>query len=304
MPPLSPKQERAMREFEGKIAVITGAASGIGEALARRAGAEGMRVVLADVSIEGAEAVAQSMAGVETLVVHCDVSDEASVNALADAAWDKFGSVDLLCNNAGIVPGGRHRLVWEYTPGDWKWSLGVNFYGVIHGLRAFVPRMIATGQPAHILNTASVAGFVSGSGSACYGAAKHAMVRVTEALYAGLRQTGAPIGVTMLCPGLVRTQIYNAERLRPQELADGERPRESEDLEGMRDELYSNALGPDEAADMAFAAIAEDRFYAFTTTGFDQAIERRAAAILSRSNPVFESIVEMSRKDSQSNAAG
>jgi NAD(P)-dependent dehydrogenase (short-subunit alcohol dehydrogenase family) len=116
------------------------------------------------------------------------VSDEASVQALADAAWDRFGSVDLLCNNAGIVPGGRHRMVWEYTPGDWQWSLGVNLYGVIHGIRSFVPRMIATGRPAHIMNTASVAGFVSGSGSACYGAAKHAVVRATEALHAGLKE--------------------------------------------------------------------------------------------------------------------
>ena len=97
----------------------------------------------------------------------------------------RFGSVDLLCNNAGIVPGGRHRRVWEYTPGDWEWSIRVNLYGVLHGLRIFVPRMIAQGTPAHILNTASVAGFVSGSGSACYGAAKHAMVRATEALTPG-----------------------------------------------------------------------------------------------------------------------
>jgi len=287
-----------MKDFREKTAVITGAASGIGAALARRAGAEGMHVVLADVSVPEAEAVARSMTDVETLVVPCDVSSEASVQTLADASWERFGAVDLLCNNAGIVPGGRHRLVWEYTSGDWQWSLGVNFYGVIHGLRAFVPRMIDEGRPAHVLNTASVAGFVSGSGSACYGAAKHAMVRVSEALYAGLEQVGAPIGVTLLCPGLVRTQIYEAERLRPQELVDGEQPRESADLDAIRDELYRNALGPDEAADMAFEAIAEDRFYAFTTAGFDHAIEQRARDILSRANPQFESIVEMSRKDS------
>ena len=292
-----------MRKLQGKAAVITGAASGIGAALARRAGAEGMRVVLADVSVAEAQAVADSMGGVETLVVHCDVSEEASVRSLADQAFVRFGAVDLLCNNAGIVPGGRHRMVWEYTTRDWQWSLGVNLYGVIHGLRNFVPRMLESGRPAHVLNTASVAGFVSGSGSACYGAAKHAMVRVTEALYAGLRQVGAPIGVTMLCPGLVRTQIYDAERLRPQELADAERPTESADLESMGDELYRNALSADEAADMAFDAIAEGRLYAFTTTGFDHAIEQRARDILSRSNPEFQSIVEMSRKDTQAGAS-
>jgi NAD(P)-dependent dehydrogenase (short-subunit alcohol dehydrogenase family) len=293
------KLEDMMKAFKGKTAVITGAASGIGEALARRAGAEGMRVVLADVSLAEAEAVARSMNGVETLVVHCDVSDEASVASLADASWDRFGSVDLLCNNAGIVPGGRHRLVWEYTTGDWKWSLGVNLFGVINGLRAFVPRMISSEQPGHILNTASVAGFVSGSGSACYGAAKHAMVRVTEALYAGLEQVGAQIGVTMLCPGIVRTQIYEAERLRPAEFIDGRRPTESVALDAMREDLYRDALGPDEAAAMAFAAIEQEQLYAFTTDAFDDAIRDRAKCILTRTNPKFASIVEMSRIDTQ-----
>lgn len=291
-----------MREFAGRTAVITGAASGIGAALATRAGALGMNLVLADVAVDDARALAGTIAGVGTLVVHCDVSDEASVKALADAAFDRFGTVDLLCNNAGIVPGGRHRLVWEYTPGDWQWSLGVNLYGVIHGLRNFVPRMIAQGSPSHILNTASVAGFVSGSGSACYGAAKHAMVRVTEALYAGLRQVEAPIGVTMLCPGLVRTQIYEAERLRPSALADHDRPVESADLDAMRDELYRHALGPDEAAAIAFDAIEEDRFYAFTTEAFDAAIRDRADSILARTNPSFASIVEMSRMESDGRA--
>ena len=293
-----------MQTFQGKTAVITGAASGIGASLSRLAGSEGMRVVLADVSVAEAEGVAKEMPDAETLVVHCDVSDEASVQTLADAAWDRFGQVDLLCNNAGIVPGGRHRRVWEYTPGDWQWSLGVNFYGVINGLRTFVPRMIAEGHAGHILNTASVAGFVSGSGSACYGAAKHAMVRVTEALYAGLKEAGAPIDVTMLCPGLVRTQIYDAERLRPPALADQEMPNESPDLEAMREELYRNALGPDETAKIAFKAIAEKRFYAFTTAGFDAAIDQRARDILTRTNPRFESIMEMSRKDSMSSDPG
>lgn len=292
-----------MKDFRGKCAVITGASSGIGAALARRAAAEGMRVVLADVALGDARAVAESLDGAETLVIHCDVSDEASVRALADASWERFGSVDLLCNNAGIVPGGRHRMVWEYSLGDWQWSLGVNLYGIVHGIRAFVPRMILAGRPAHIMNTASVAGFVSGSGSACYGAAKHAVVRVTEALHAGLKETGAPIDVTMLSPGLVKTQIYDAERLRPDALADEERPKESADLEAMREELYRNALTPEEAASMAFEAIVNRQFYAFTTTSFDNAIEQRTHDILSRSNPSFESIVKMSLMDAESHAA-
>lgn len=287
-----------MKDFSGKCAVITGAGSGIGAALARRAAAEGMHVVLADIAVDDAQSVADSIPDVQKLVMRCDVSDEASVQALADAAWDRFGSVDLLCNNAGIVPGGRHRRVWEYTPGDWQWSLGVNLYGVIHGIRAFVPRMIATNRPAHIMNTASVAGFVSGSGSACYGAAKHAVVRATEALYAGLQEIGAPIGVTMLCPGLVATRIYDAERSRPAELTDADGPpAESADLAAMHDDLYRNATTPEQAADIAFTGIMENRFYVFTSNSFDEAIESRARDILARNEPAFESIVAMSRKD-------
>lgn len=287
-----------MKEFQGKCAVITGAGSGIGAALARRAASEGMHVVLADVALDDARAVADGIGDAQTLVMHCDVSDEASVQALAEAAWDRFGSVDLLCNNAGIVPGGRHRRVWEYSIHDWEWSLGVNLYGVIHGIRAFVPRMIEAGRPAHIMNTASVAGFVSGSGSACYGAAKHAVVRATEALYAGLKEVGAPIGVTMLCPGLVKTRIYDAERSRPASLVDaGGPPADSTDLLAMHDDLYRHATTPEEAADIAFEGIIADRFYVFTATSFDEAIETRARDIIARNQPTFESIVAMSRKD-------
>lgn len=286
-----------MRELKGRTAVITGAGSGIGAALARRAAAEGMNVVLADIQLADAAQVAGEIGADRALAVHCDVADEASVTALADAAYARFGSVDLLCNNAGIVPGGRHRRVWEYTPGDWHWSIGVNLYGVVHGLRAFVPRMIAQGTPAHILNTASVAGVVSGSGSACYGAAKHAVVRATEALYAGLREEQVPIGVTMLCPGLVRTRIYDAERLRPAEFADAAPQAESAELDAMREDLYRHATTAEEAADMAFRGILDDQFYIFTTIAFDEAIAARADAILARRNPEFESIVAMSRKD-------
>ena len=287
-----------MREFRGGCAVITGAGSGIGAALARRAAAEGMNVVLADIAEDAVKAVAAGLTGVETLALRCDVTDAASVVALADAAHERFGAVDLLCNNAGVVPGGRHRKAWEYSIADWEWSLGVNLYGVVHGMRAFVPRMIEAGRPAHIMNTASVAGVVSGSGSVCYGAAKHAVVRATEGLYAGLREIGAPIGVTMLVPGLVKTGIYDAEKRRPERYVSAEGvPTESAELEQMREELYRNATTPEEAADIAFAGIIENRFYVFTTTSFDGAIEKRARDILVRENPTFESIVAMSRKD-------
>lgn len=287
-----------MTKWTDGCAVITGAGSGIGAALALEAAAAGMNVVLADIAIAEAQAVAEGIGLERTLAVRCDVSSEADVIALAEAAEARFGRVGLLCNNAGIVPGGRHRRVWEYSDNDWQWSLGVNLHGVLHGMRVFVPRLIAAGAHAHILNTASVAGVVSGSGSACYGAAKHAVVRATEALYAGLQEIDAPIGVTMLLPGLVATRIYEAERSRPQALAhpDGT-PQESGDLEAMRDDLYRNAITAEQTARMAFDGMRQGDFYVFTTDAFDPAIAARTDAILARRNPTFESIVAMSRKD-------
>jgi len=288
-----------VRDLNGRCAVVTGAGSGIGAALTRRLAREGMNIVLADVALGEVQALAAEIGVEQAVAVKCDVSDEAAVEALAVAAEAHFGPVALLCNNAGIVPGGRHRKVWEYSANDWAWSLGVNLHGVLNGIRSFVPRMLAVGQPAHVLNTASVAGFVSGSGSACYGAAKHAVVRVTEALYAGLQDEGAPIGVTLLAPGLVRTRIYDAERLRPEHLTDEQgTPRESAELEAMRDDLYRGATTAEEAADLAIEAVLEGRFYVFTTEAFDPAIRRRAEDILARAQPQFESIVAMSRKDS------
>lgn len=289
-----------MRDLRGRCAVITGAGSGIGAALARRLAREGMLLVLADIAADDAQAVADEIGVASTLVVRCDVSDAASVQALADATYERFGEVGLLCNNAGIVPGGRHRKVWEYTVNDWNWSIGVNLFGVTNGIRSFVPRMIAAGRPAHVLNTASVAGFVSGPDSSCYGASKHAVVRATEALYAGLKEINAPIGVTMLSPGLVATRIYDAERLRPDHLTDAEgTPKESPELEAMREDLYRSATSPEEAADLAVDGVLKDQLYVFTTGAFDPAIERRARDILQRANPSFESIVSMSRKEAE-----
>lgn len=285
-----------MRAFSGGTAVITGAGSGIGAALARRAAAEGMNLLLADINLADVTAVADAIGRDRAVPVRTDVADPASVAALADAAWDRFGRVDLLCNNAGIVPAGRHRPVWDYAVEDWEWAFGVNMLGVVNGIRSFVPRMIAAERPAHIVNTASVAGFVSGAGSAVYGASKHAVVRITEALYAGLQDAGAPIGVTMLCPGLVATQIYNAERARPDHLrpAGGVAAEETE-LQAIADDLYGNAPSPESVADLTFAAIRENQFYVFTTSAFDAAIRARTESVLDRANPSFESLLALSR---------
>lgn len=287
-----------MQDFTGRTAVITGAGSGIGAALAEVAGAEGMNLVLADINQADLEAVAGRIAAPAIVLMKADVSDADAVQALADLAWDRFGEVSLLCNNAGVVPGGRHRRVWEYSPEDWRWAFGVNVDGVVNGIRSFVPRMLADARPGHILNTASVAGFVSGAGSAVYGASKHAVVRITEALHAGLRDENAPIGVTMLCPGLVATRIYEAERSRPAHLrASTGQPEEADELQAIAGSLYQNAPSPEEVAALAFDGIRNDRFYVFTTTRFDEPIRARADAILARSNPEFESLLSLSKGD-------
>lgn len=288
-----------MKDFFGKTAVITGAGSGIGAALAKLAAAQGMNLVLADINRADLEKVAAQLSA-SAVVQPTDVADPEAVQALADVAWDRFGGVDLLCNNAGVVPGGRHRPVWDYAPEDWRWAFGVNVDGVVNGIRSFVPRMIAEGRAGHILNTASVAGFVSGSGSAVYGASKHAVVRITEALYAGLRDEGAPIGVTMLCPGLVATRIYDAERSRPEYLRTAAgRSEEVQELREVADNLYRNAPSPEAVAKLAFEGIREGRLYLFTSTRFDEPIRARTEAILSRSNPVFESLLSLSRDDAE-----
>jgi NAD(P)-dependent dehydrogenase (short-subunit alcohol dehydrogenase family) len=287
-----------MREFKGKTAVITGAGSGIGAALARFAADKGMKLVLADINLADLETVGASLAG-DVALFRVDVADPDSVQALANMAWQRFGAVDLLCNNAGVVPGGRHRKVWDYSPEDWRWAFGVNVDGVVNGIRSFVPRMIADGRPGHILNTASVAGFVSGSQSAVYGASKHAMVRITEALYAGLRDDNVPIGVTMLCPGLVATRIYDAERSRPDTLRTAQgRAEETPELRAIAARLYQDAISPEAVAQLAFDGIRNDEFYLFTSDRFDATIRARTDAILSRSNPIFESLLSLSKGDS------
>ncbi|MDE3116591.1 MAG: SDR family NAD(P)-dependent oxidoreductase [Pseudomonadota bacterium] len=289
-----------MQNFLGKTAVITGGGSGIGEALGRKAAALGMAVVLADIDVAAAERVAADLSskGARVLAVQADVADAASVAALAEAAWERFGSVDLLCNNAGVVPSGRYRPVWEYPLEDWQWSFGVNTMGIVHGLRSFVPRMLEQETEGHILNTASVAGLISGAGSPVYSAAKHAAVRITEALYASLIERKAPIGVTLLCPGLVATAIYESERNRPAAL----RPAagiaaETPELQAIADNLYRNALSADAVAEQSFAAIRDNRLYVLTSDQFDAPIRERADAILARRNPGFESLLALSKGD-------
>jgi len=287
-----------MRKFEGRVAVITGAGSGIGAALAWRFARAGMKIVAADVDQAAADALqaALTKAGHQALAVRTDVAQADQVEALAERAFRAYGSVDLLCNNAGVVPSGRFRAAWEYTLEDWRWSLDVNLMGVVHGIRSFVPRMLEQGTEAHVVTTASVAGLISGAASVPYGVAKHGAVVVTEALYAALLERSAPIGVTVLCPGVVNTNIYRSERNRPPELRPAGGPaEETAELQAVAADLYGAALTPDAVAEQVFEAVWNNQLYALTTSNFDTAIRERADAVLARRNPHFANLLDLSR---------
>lgn len=287
-------------EFADRIVAITGSASGIGEGLAEKFAALGMKLVLADV--DGGrlrdQAAAFRASGTEVIALHTDVSDPAALETLADAAYDRFGAVHLLCNNAGIVPAGRERHIWDIPAEDWQWTLGVNLLGVINGIRSFVPRMLAAGTEGHIVNTVSVSGLISGASSPVYGVSKHGALRATEALYASLRDIGAPIGVTALCPGVVHTAIHRSERSRPAALVPQSGvARERSELEAWYATMQQHGLTPAAVADMVVDAIERKQFYLITTDAFDSAIRDRAEAILSRGNPGFEDHVALSQRD-------
>jgi NAD(P)-dependent dehydrogenase (short-subunit alcohol dehydrogenase family) len=289
-----------VRDFAGRVAVVTGAASGIGLGLVERFASGGMKVVLADVEqgrLDAAMARLQTR-GCEAVGLLVDVSDPASVERLAALAYERFGAVHVLCNNAGVMPSGRFRPVWEYPLEDWRWVLDVNLMGVVHGLRSFIPRMLAAGEPGHIVNTSSVAGVTSGAYSAVYGAAKHGVVRITEALYASLEDMKSPIGVTVLCPGVVRTQIYQSERNRPENLVPaGGIASEPPAIEARASKIHPNGLSPDKVADMVVGAIRDERLYLLTTEAFDDAIRDRLECILARRNPAFPDVLALSQKD-------
>src|SRR5947209_3090517 len=203
-----------MQEFKDKVAVITGAASGIGRALTDRCVQEGMRVVLADVEVETLTKTEASMkaSGATVLAVRTDVSQARDVEALAQKTLNTFGAVHLLCNNAGVA---SEAVVWESTIAEWEWVMGVNLWSVIHGVRVFVPIMLAQDTECHIVNTASMAGLISGPGLGAYKVTKHGVVALSETLYHELAERGAKVKVSVLCPGVVSTRIMEGGRNRP-----------------------------------------------------------------------------------------
>lgn len=287
-----------MKAFKDRVAVITGGAGGIGRAMAERFATAGMKIVLADVEGGALNRAAREMraAGHQVLAVRTDVSKAASVAALARKTLAAFGGVHLLCNNAGIYPPDRFSPVWEAPLEDWQWALDVNLYGIVHGIRAFMPIMLASGAEGHVVNTASLAGIISGSGSAVYGATKHAVVRLSEAMYASLREQRAKVDVSVLCPGVVQTGIFQSERNRPGKLRGVGAPSKYKSL---GDIPMQNAMAPADVAEQVFNAVRRRQFYVITTTGYDDAIRDRMEAILARRNPVFPGIRSLYRRNSK-----
>jgi NAD(P)-dependent dehydrogenase (short-subunit alcohol dehydrogenase family) len=275
-----------MKQFRDRTAVITGAASGIGLELARRAAAEGMNLVLADIEAAKLDVAAAGL-GIDAdriLARRTDVSREDEIVALADAAFARFGGVHLLCNNAGV---GLTRVTWEHSTADWEWVLGVNLWSVIHGIHHFLPRMLEQADEGHIVNTSSVAGLLSTPGMAAYNVSKHGVVTLSETLYGELLAARAKVGVSVLCPAWVPTGIHDSSRNRQDRFGSAA---PAAGLSAAYEERMGQAVksGRLTAADMAtevFTAVGEGRFYVIPHRKINNAITLRTDDIMQLRNP-------------------
>jgi len=256
-----------MENLKGKTAVVTGGASGIGRALCLAFAGEGAHVVVADIDEAGmAETAAEvKKAGTKALTVKTDVTKLASVQALAERTWSEMGGAHVVCNNAGVA---IHGSLESATHHDWEWVLAVNLWGVIHGVEAFVPRLIAQKQPGHIVNTASMAGLIASQGLGVYNTSKYAVVGLSETLHKDLRPHG--IGVSILCPMGVSTNIRTSERNRP---ADLQNPKGPEDNDWLR--LIGRYLEPEDVAGRVLRAVKSNRLYVITHEEAREPLRRR-----------------------------
>ncbi|HEY6334087.1 MAG TPA: SDR family NAD(P)-dependent oxidoreductase [Blastocatellia bacterium] len=278
-----------MKEFQGRVAVVTGAASGIGRAMAERFAAEGMKVVLADVEeMALAKTVGEIKArGADVVGVVTDVSDRGQVDSLASKALEAFGAVHIVCNNAGV--GGNGVPTWDQAPETWQWVIGVNLWGVINGVRSFVPIMLKQGSEGHVVNVASLAGLLSGPLLAPYYATKHAVVALSECLHYELQALGARVKASVLCPGFVRTNIIDSDRNRPEDLRIEERV--PTPIEAMMEQAFraqvDAGMPPSQVADLVFEAIRNEKFYIFPHPDLLEVYRDYSSTVLAQENPVL-----------------
>lgn len=268
-------------DLEGKTAVITGAGSGIGRALAVRCSAEGMKVVASDVE-ETALGETVGLCGEEAVGVPCDVADAEAVERLAERSYETFGDVHLVCNNAGVFQAG---VLWERTLEDWRWVLGVNVWGIIHGIRSFVPRMIARGVQGHVVNTSSLAGLVSNAFSGPYNVSKFAALGLSESLAHDLKANSSTIGASVLVPGSVNTRIAESERNRPAGLAEGLGADDARFVNQALHDMTATGADPAVVAGLVLDAVRTGQFMIPTSPGYDAQIEHRAEALVKRELP-------------------
>ncbi len=274
-----------MEDLNGKVAVITGGASGIGRSLAHAFAAQGMKVVLADVDEVRMRAVEAELAegGTEVLPVVCDTSLESSVQALAQATLDRFGSAHVLCNNAGVAGTGDP---WSGPISAWDWVVGINLYGVVHGIRAFLPIM-QDQREGHIVNTASMAGLVALPGAAAYNATKTAVVAISEGLFLELQSLGSPVGVSVLCPGFVKTNLLAGQQW--QNRLGPEPPMTTSPIgqmiETMLTQGVENGVDPDLIAAQVLDAIRAGRFWILTHPEMRQSPVERMQRAAAQENP-------------------
>ena len=280
-----------MKNLRGRVAVITGAASGFGLEFARAGHQLGLKLVLADIQQDALNGAYEELKaqGADVIAVHCDVSKPEQVQALADATIAHFGTVHLLFNNAGVGSGG---LLWESTQADWEWVLGVNMWGVIHGIRIFTPLMLECAKnelhyEAHIINTASVAGLLNASTMGIYSVSKHAVVSLSETLYHDLNLIDAPINVSVLCPYFVPTGIAQSSRNRPAALHNNVSLTPSQRLAQTLAEQSVSAgkMSAAQVAEQTFEAIRENQFYIYTYLGMLGEVEKRMDDVLAQRNP-------------------
>ena len=272
-----------MDQLEGKCAVVTGAGSGIGQALAHAFAAEGMRVAIADVQADALEETENQLraGGAAVLSGTVDVSDAAAVREFATRVDREFDGADVVCNNAGVFAGG---LTWDRPVADFEWVMGVNFYGILNGIQAFVPGMIERARPGHVVNTISAAGLFPSAYSAPYTASKFAALALTECLAGELSAAGAPIGVTALCPGAVKTGIASSGRNRPAATITAVSP-ESEFVDRMIDENTERGMPPAQTAAMVVDAVRTNRYLQLTGDGYATALGIRVDELLAGGLP-------------------